>query len=125
MAKDKNTAGAFLQDERGHFIRCLKCETETIIYNKERTEIFACPECRLLHKCAQGVYSSDMGTWAGKLDGAVLPLYSSCTFDREYIVVSCAQKYEKHDKEAWWEEYTLIDRSGSYAYLSMSYGRWI
>jgi hypothetical protein len=131
---DGALAKIILRDGRGHYIHCTKCNRETDIYNPKKIQVFVCPNCRMAYApygATQQLSNKKKKNSSkleddGKLeDDFIVPLHIRCRFDREYTVVGRARKHESHDRNALWEEYTLIDDSGTYAFLSVSYGHWI
>lgn len=112
-----------LKDQRGHYIRCTKCNTESTVYNPQKIQVFICPECRMVYGSI--VQLGRLGKNKDEDTELLIPLYRRCTFDKEYTVIGRALKHEKNDVAAIWEEYTLIDDEGTYSFLSVSYGHWI
>lgn len=134
------------------FVKCYHCFSETPIYAPNSTQTFVC-NCGVVYgtsisferlskpSAKKTKRKKHRASEESSADGddqvdfkaesvqtnieSVIPLYSTCRFDTDYTVIGYALKNENNDPEAWWEEYVLLDASGKYMFLSMSYGHWV
>jgi predicted RNA-binding Zn-ribbon protein involved in translation (DUF1610 family) len=110
--------------EAGTFFKCQKCDTKTRLYNESKAVIFTCPQCGKIYSKDNPKYDALKPLYVNKHVYATT-LYSKCEFDNvEYTLIGVARKHEKGDQYGKWQEYVLIDNTGHYAFLNMSYGHW-
>lgn len=114
-------------DATGCFFQCSTCNKQTRVYNPQRIAVFICPHCQEGYNGKDRFFPAKKGKKIrATFPDTMLPLY--CTGKLKgtsYTIVGCARKHEPQDQHAKWQEYTLLDDAGNYAFLSESYGHWI
>jgi len=114
-----------VKDYRGTHLKCSNCSLETPIRNAEKCVVFFCPKCKWIYAKENQNYNK-LSKNKKEYAPILIPLQSKGVIDDvTYTVTGCVHKFEKGDRTAKWEEYTLIDDKGNCAYLSQSFGHWI
>lgn len=105
--------------------KCGKCGANNPVHRPFGLTVFACPSCKSITLTDNSTLNKTNINTKGKFS-PLIPLQSKGLIKGvAYTVIGAAQKREKYNSRAVWEEYVLSDETGQCAFLSQSGGHWI
>ncbi|WP_164714165.1 DUF4178 domain-containing protein [Chitinophaga rhizosphaerae] len=112
-------------DQPKYTVRCPDCRT---VYNgwDEETLYYGCGKCKSLLRWHDVEFVKHRTMVAPTHPNTFALGTTGQLFDRQWRIISYAQRYETGTKDAIWQEYLLFDEANfKYAWLSEFEGHWL